>query len=350
MPDPKTFGPQVLALGIGLICGVAAYFAGLPLPWMLGPMIGNTIAAMSRLPVQGPGKLRPFVIPVIGVMLGSAITADIFGLLGAWIPTLLLLPVFLCCAATVSYTVYRRVGGYDPVTAYFSAVPGGLNEMLIVGAEAGGDERRIALAHAARILVVIIFVALFFGLVLGVSSGGRNASGWVALDAPGMADYAILAACAGIGAWLGKLVRLPAAPVFGPMILSGAAHVAGWVTVAPPSLFVIAAQITMGTIIGTRFAGATVAEVRRDIRLAAIASLGMLIVTLAFAEAVAWISGLPLAQAFLAYSPGGLTEMSLLTLAMDQDVAYVSVMHIIRITLVIAAAPLVFRLIRARRD
>ena len=346
MADRGSLWPQGLALAIGVVCGVVAFVAGLPLPWMLGPMIGNTVAAMMRAPTMGPTRLRPVVIPVIGVMLGSAITAELLGQLGSWVLTLLLLPVFLACAATLSYQVYRRIGGYDPVTAYFSAMPGGLNEMLIAGAEAGGDERRIALAHAARILVVIVFVALFFGLVLGVSSGSRGAANWIDLNALSVSDYLILAICAVAGLWLGQRARLPAAPVFGPMILSGVAHVAGWVTVPPPTLLVIAAQITMGTIIGTRFAGATVAEVRRDLGLAAIASLAMLAITLAFAEALVLLGNLPLAQAFLAYSPGGLTEMSLLTLAMDQDVAYVSVMHVIRITMVIGIAPLVFRWLR----
>lgn len=337
------YGEMGLALGIGVICGIAAYFAGLPLPWMLGPMIGNTVAAMLRAPVRGPDKLRPFVIPIVGVMLGSGVTAEVFGLLGTWGLSLLLLPIFLGCAAGLSFLVYRRIGGYDTVTAYYSAMPGGLNEMLILGGEAGGNERRIALAHAARILIVIIFVALFFGLVLGVSSGTRGASGWITLDALSVSDYVILGGCAIVGAWLGRLLRLPAAPVFGPMILSGIAHVMGWVTVAPPTLFVIAAQITIGTIIGTRFAGATLAEIRRDLGLATVASLAMLVVAVGFAELIALASGIPLSQAFLAYSPGGLTEMSLLTLALGQDVTYVSIMHVIRITFVIAAAPFVFR-------
>lgn len=323
-----------------------AYFAGLPLPWMLGPMIANTVAAMLRAPIAGPDRLRPFVIPVIGVMLGSGVTADLFGLLGTWVLTLLVLPVFLACAAGISYTVYRRIGRYDPVTAFYSAMPGGLNEMLILGAEAGGDERRIALAHAARVLIIIIFVALFFGLILGVSSGSRGAVQWIGLYQITPLDYAILGFCAVVGALLGQWLGLPAAPVFGPMILSGIAHIAGWVTVAPPTIFVIAAQITIGTVIGTRFIGATLAEIRKDIGLSAIASLLMLIAAVGFAELIVMISGIPLAQAFLAFSPGGLTEMSLLTLAMGQDVTYVSVMHIIRITLVIAVAPFVFKLTR----
>jgi membrane AbrB-like protein len=338
--------PQLAALGIGIAGGMVAYFGGLPLPWMLGPMIANTVASMLRAPIAGPDQFRLYVIPIIGVMLGSGVTAEVFGLLGSWILTLILLPIFLACAAGISYAVYRRIGQYDPVTAFYSAMPGGLNEMLILGAEAGGDERRIALAHAARILIIIVFVALFFGLVLGVSSGGRGAAPWIGLLEITARDYLILGLCAVIGAVLGKRLGLPAAPVFGPMILSGIAHVAGWVTVAPPTLFVIAAQITIGTIIGTRFAGATLGEIRRDIGLSAVASLLMLLTAVGFAEAIVWASGIPLAQAFLAFSPGGLTEMSLLTLAMGQDVTYVSIMHVIRITLVIAAAPFVFKLIR----
>ena len=348
MTQPKPALPQITAMAIGLAGGLIAYFGGLPLPWMLGPMIANTVAALLRLPIAGPDRLRGFVIPVIGVMLGAGVTAEVIGMLGLWAVTLALMPVFLAIAAFVSFSVYRRLGGYDPVTAFYAAMPGGLNEMLILGAEAGGDERRIALAHAARVLLIIIFVALFFGFFLGVTTGGQTGAPWVGLTDITAWDYAILTVCAVVGVIVGKALRLPAAPVFGPMILSGIAHVAGWVTVPPPTLLVIAAQITIGTIIGTRFVGATLAEVRRDLGLSAIASVLMLVVAVIFAEAIVLITSIPLAQAFLAFSPGGLTEMSLLTLALDQDVAYVSVMHIVRITLVIAIAPYVFRALRKR--
>ncbi|SFS19106.1 hypothetical protein SAMN05444714_2098 [Yoonia litorea] len=335
-------------MAIGISGGLIAYYAGLPLPWMLGPMIANTVAAMLRAPIAGPDQLRPVMIPIIGVMLGSGVTAEMVGQLGTWAITLALLPVFLALAAGISFAVYRRIGGYDPVTAFYAAMPGGLNEMLILGTEAGGNERRIALAHASRVLLIIIFVALFFGLFIGVTTGGQSGAAWVGLADITLVDYAILLACAVLGTVLGRRLKIPAAPVFGPMILSGVAHVLEWVTVAPPTLFVIAAQITIGSIIGSRFIGATLAEVRRDIGLSAIASTLMLAVAVVFAEGIVLLSGIPLAQAFLAFSPGGLTEMSLLTLALDQDVAYVSVMHIIRITLVIAIAPYVFALVRRR--
>lgn len=332
---------------IGVASGALAFALGMPLPWMLGPMIGTTIAAMLALPVRGPDRLRPIVIPIIGVMLGSAMTADVFDLLGNWVLTLVLLPIFLLTAAGFSYIVYRRIGGFDPVTAFYAAMPGGMNEMMLMGGEAGGDERRIALAHAARVLIVILFVVLFFALVLGVTSSGQSRT-WIALGALDFRDYAILIFCAAAGVPLANLARLPAAQVFGPMILSGAAHIVGLVAVAPPTVFVIAAQLVMGTIIGARFVGASAREISRDLGLAIVASIGMLLVAVAFALIISAASGMALSQAFLAYSPGGLTEMSLLTLSMGQDITYVSVTHIVRITFIIGIAPMVFSLLRRR--
>jgi len=332
-----------LALLLGIASGVFAYLIGMPLPWMLGPMIGNTIAAILHAPTAAPNRLRPIVIPVIGVMLGSGVTPDLVDALGDWAISFLVLPPFLIVAAGASFLFYRRVGGYDPVTAFFCAMPGGLNEMLILGAEAGGNEKRIALAHASRILLVIGFVALFFGLILGVTSGGQGGARWTGLWEVGARDYAVLAICAVAGVYLGRVLRLPAAAVLGPMLLSGVAHFFHVVDVPPPTVLVIAAQVVMGTVIGCRFLGATAREVGKDLFLGIFSTMGMLITGVGFAAVVAGLTNTDLSQAFLAYSPGGLTEMSLLAFAMGGDIAYVSITHIVRIVLVIFAAPLVFR-------
>jgi len=341
----EQYKPVLLALSIGLICGLTGNAIGMPLPWMLGPMIGNTIAALAHAPIKGPVKLRPIVVPIIGVMLGSAITPAFFADLGPWALTLVALPIILGASASVSFLIYRRFGRHDPVTAYYAAMPGGLNEMMIQGEEAGADGRKIALAHALRILLVILFVVAFFWVAMGVRTTGT--SNWIALDALTLWDYATLGACAFAGVWVGRWLRLPAAPVFGPMLLSGIAHLVGWVTVAPPSILVIIAQLVMGTVIGCRFIGSSLKDIRGDLVLGVASAMAMLIVAVICAEALAAF-GLPLAQAFLAFAPGGLTEMSLLALSMDQDPAYVSTIHLIRITLVIAAAPLVFRWVLRR--
>lgn len=337
---------QALAVALGAVSGLVASFAGLPLPWLLGSMIGTTIAAVARAPITGPNRLRPIFIPVIGVMLGSGVTSDILQRMLDFWPALVLLLPFLAVSAAVSFAIYRFVGRFDPVTAYFCAMPGGLNDMMILGEEAGGNPRRIALAHATRILIVISFVVLFYGFVLGVESQNTPGGGLVPLGLLTPADWLILGACAAIGAPIAKKLGLPAAQILGPMILSGAAHGLGLVHVAPPTLLVVLAQIVVGTVIGCRFVGATIGEIGREVLLGGGSSLAMIAVAIGFALPLVAMTGDPLDLSFLVLSPGGLTEMSLLALAMGQDVIYVSTIHIIRISIVIALAVPVFRLIR----
>ncbi len=346
--SPGSIARQVLALAIGAGAGILAYSIHMPLPWMLGAMFGTTVAAVAGAPMRSPQSIRPLVIPVIGVLLGSTLRADVLAGAAAWLPSLLLLPVFLSTAGLCGMTFYRRVGGYTPVTAFFSAMPGGLNDMVIIGGAMGGDERKIAMAHAVRILLAVTFIALFFGLVMGVSSRSGPGGGWIPLTGMPLGDLGWLAAAAVLGGWLGSATRLPAGGIVLPMLLSGVLHITDVVALPPPTILVVIAQIVMGTTVGCRFAGTAVAEIRRDLMLGVVTTGIVVSATLVFSTLVHLTTGIDLSQAFLAYSPGGLSEMSLIALAMGEDIAYVSIMHITRIVLVIFGAPLAFRLFRRR--
>jgi membrane AbrB-like protein len=161
----------------------------------------------------------------------------------------------------------------------------------------------------------------------------------------GWVDALWLVGAALLGVPLGRFLRLPAPFMLGPMIVSATIHIAGFVTIPPPDLLVIAAQIVLGVRIGVRFRGVPVSEILRDLRLGAASSVLMIFVALGFAYVNATLSDIDLSQAFLAFSPGGFVEMSLLALAMGQEVAYVSISHVIRIVLVIFGAPMAARLV-----
>ena len=51
----------------------------------------------------------------------------------------------------------------------------------------------------------------------------------------------VLMACGALGYLLAKMLRLPAAAIVGPMILSAAVHILGWTTAKPPFELVAAA-------------------------------------------------------------------------------------------------------------
>ena len=58
------------------------------------------------------------------------------------------------------------LGGLDRPTA-FVGMPGGLIQMVTLGKDFGGDERMIALAHAARIFFVVLSLPFLLQLALG---------------------------------------------------------------------------------------------------------------------------------------------------------------------------------------
>lgn len=347
LPPPADRPRVAFALALATLGGAAAAGVGLPLPWMLGPMGICAAAALAGLPVAGPAVARPVVIPVLGVMLGAGFSPEIPGQLADWAGTFALLPPFLAAGGLASWLWFRRVGGYDARTAFFCAAPGGLNEMILLGAEAGADERRIALTHSVRIFMVIALVALAFALIAGTTTAGLEAARTGLADLPPR-DAALLLACAVAGVPLARRARLPAPGLFGPMVLSAALHLTGVATAAPPSLLVGIAQLVIGTVLGCRFVGASLRDTGRDILLGAGATALLLAVTLTFAAAVALLTPAPFSQAVLAYSPGGLAEMSLLALAKNQDVAYVATAHVARIVIILLAIQPVFRALASR--
>ncbi|SLN20148.1 Putative ammonia monooxygenase [Pseudoruegeria aquimaris] len=348
---PRDLPPWLrAALTLALAAAGGGFFAwaGLPLPWMLGAMTATLLAAMRRAPLAAPDRLRGATVAVIGVMLGAGFSGDTLAHFGHWTLSLLGLLACVAISAGAVWLFLIRFGRMDPVTALFSAMPGGIVEMTEIGRQHGADEREIVLAHAARIVLVIALVALWFRVALGLEvrgvaplNGGET----------GALDIAILLACGVAGGFLGLRLGLPAPTFLGPMILSAAAHVTGLTEGSPPSWLVICAQVILGAIIGCRFLGVAPREVLRAFALSLGATLIMLAVALGFALGLHRVLGQSAEQVLLAYAPGGLTEMSLVALSMGADVAYIATHHLVRvITLLATAGSLLGWIARQLRD
>ena len=337
--DPR-LSRVMLALAIGTAGGALFWLLALPLPWMLGALIAMLGAVLAGLPVAGPDKARTAVSAVIGVMLGAGFRPELIGQLGDWALSLLVLCLYMVVAAALVVPFYRRIGGMDRKTAFFAAMPGGINDMTLIGEAMGADPRRIILAHAARIVLTVGVIAVVFRFGMGLDLTG------IALPQHGpltARDIGLLLLSGGVGVLLGQLLKLPAPALLGPMLLSAGVHVAGWTTGSVPAWLVVVAQVVLGTIMGGRFLGTPPSMVLRALWLAFWATVLMLGASVLFAVLFHGLFGQSVAQVLLAYAPGGLTEMSLVALASGGDVAYISVHHIVRISIIIAVAPLILR-------
>jgi uncharacterized protein len=336
--------PVALALGIGAAGGWLFWMLALPLPWMLGALFASMVAAVIGLPVVGPTRVRGAVVAVIGVLLGAGFTPALLQQLGGWSVTLLGLVLYLVLSLVLLMPWFRRIGGFDRETAYFAAMPGGLSEMIELAEAAGADVPKVILAQSLRIVTTVAVIAVWFRWVQGVPVGlslgqaGISELAWV--------DLALLAAAALIGSAVGLALRLPAPTLLGPMILSAALHLTAVTQSSPPVEVVILAQVVLGTVLGCRFIGIQARALVPAMGLSLGATLVMLALAVGFALGLQRLTGFGVDQVLLAYAPGGLTEMSLVALALHAEVAFVAAHHVMRILLVIVAAPLIFRLWR----
>lgn len=343
-PSRFPYAKFAAALVLGIAGGWLFAWLLLPLPWMLGPMTVCTLAALMKLPIAAPTVVRPPMSAVIGVMLGAAFSPDIATRLLGWLPTVIGLAFFVAASGIACVWYFRKVGRMDFTTAYFAGMPGGLVEMVIVGEQRGGDGRTIALVHSARILLVVMTLPFLVQAVEGVSLGVRTSPAPSIVDAPLSAELWIIA-CVVVGVMVGHVLRLPAKYLLGPMLVSALVHLSGLSDFQPPTEIVNGAQVVLGVTIGCRFLGTAPKLILRILALTAGSTVILLGMTLVFALGVAQFSNYGVVPLLLAYSPGGLAEMSLVAIAVHTEVAFVAAHHIIRIVFVMMSAGPAFALI-----
>ena len=335
-------GPVVLAIAIGGVGGFLFNWLKMPLAWMLGSCLFITIAAFAGLRVGMRVRLRQGMIIILGVLLGSGFSADLVQRLGQWAVSLGVVSLMTLTAATLCYLWLRRTTDWNRQTCYFAAMPGGLNDMTILGGAMGGEERAIALAQALRILTVVMTIPVWYRLVNGAQTSvltmahGPTGNDW--------RDYAILIACGLVGATVARTLRLPAAFMMGPMVCSAIAHLGGFTASKPPGELVAAAQVVVGAGIGCRFVGAAFDKLHKEMAASVGAAVIMIGVAVAFAKVSVAITGLNLDAVVLSYAPGGFAEMSLIGLALGIEIAMVATHHLFRLFLILLTSPVIFRL------
>ncbi|MEO0821054.1 MAG: AbrB family transcriptional regulator [Pseudomonadota bacterium] len=327
----------------------AALFAALalPLPFLLGPMFACLAAALAGFAPTAPKQLSMAMRTILGVAVGASVTPELIGRIGDFAVSVALVPVFVALIGLIGYPYFRRACGFDRVTAYYAAMPGGLQDMILFGQEAGGDARALSLVHATRVLVIVALMPILLTLIWGVPLD--NPPGRPATDIP-LSDLAVMLACALIGWKGGERIGLFGAAILGPMALAAPASLLGLTQNRPPAEAILLAQFFIGLGIGSYYTGVTAQELRRVVAAALGYCAILAILALVFAEFVTLTGAAPGMEAALAFAPGGQAEMVVLAIVAGADMTYVVTLHLSRLIIVILGAPIAMRLTRGAEN
>ncbi|MEM6489966.1 MAG: AbrB family transcriptional regulator, partial [Pseudomonadota bacterium] len=326
---------RTLAIAAG---GVALFHAlDLPLPFLLGPLAACLAAALAGASLEGPARGAYAMRTVLGLAAGASVTPAMVERLGDFLLSVALVPLFLVAAGAVGVPFFRRVCRFDAPTAYYAAMPGGLQDMVVFGTEAGGSARTLSLVHATRVGVLVAVLPAMLTLIWGRTLDALPGVPALTLP-PDQALWMLVAAVAGTLAAL--RLGLFGAPILGPLAVAAGLSLGGVLAHRPPAEAILAAQFLIGTMLATAYVGITPDELRRTV-LAALGYCAILALLSLVAAEIAHLAGVPGIDAALAFAPGGQAEMLVLALVVGADAAYVAAIHLWRLILVITGAPLV---------
>ena len=334
----RDFAETLVFAAIG---GLTFGLLGMPAGFLSGAILMVAVAALAGRPMLIPLLPMRILLVLIGISLGAVVTpATLNGLATYPLSIVVLLAAMICIS--VSGTSYlRAVHGWDKMTAYLAAAPGGLSQVMGLALELDADIRAIAIVQTTR--VAIIAVGLPAGLsLLGLVHHGARSIGGVFNPAQ-LGELAILIAASTTAALVAHRVRFPGGLLFGAMLTSAALHGSGTIHVVMPWWVTNTVMMAFGAVTGSRFAGTSLRLLAHFIG-AAFGSFAVAVaVTAIFAAVLVGILALPVAEVMIAYAPGAVDAMMLLALALNLDPVYVGAHHLTRIFFVSLAMPLLAR-------
>lgn len=334
---PPWAAQSVTILG-GAAGGLAAASFGIPAGWLSGAMLATAGLAALGVCVPLSETQRRVTLVGSGIAIGSAVTPTMLRGFAAYPATLAFMALSVAGATWSGTRLLSRLDGWSRPTAFFASVPGALSYVFSVAAETeSADLPRIAVVQVMRVFLLMGLVPL----VVAETGAPLVASAAGPID-----PFPVLLTLVVLGAGLGLLLeraRVAAGMMFGAMIVAALAHASGLAPGRPPPAFTEAAQILVGVWVGARFVGFDWALLGRSLA----ASFGSFLVAIAIAAACAGVASalfaIPFAQTLVAFSPGGLEAMSLLSIALGLDPLFVSAHHLARFILISVTLPLVLR-------
>jgi membrane AbrB-like protein len=306
-----------------------------------GLLVGLAVAIARPERFAIPERMFGAAQAVTGVTLGAYLQSSALSALGGdWLPVLLASAATLLLSLAAGWAL-ARFTPTDTRTAALGMVAGGASGIVGMADDLGGDDRLVAFMQYARVLIVVLITPVLAPIVFGHHVAGAAAvAAAPVLGHPG--DWLLVLALAPAGVLLGRAVRLPAATLLGPMLLSGAVTLSGGDFAVPPLLREVAFAL-IGLRIGLRFTVATVRLVGRLLVPVVLCVLGLLVSCFGLAVALHLTTSASLLDAYLATTPGGLYAVVAIAFGTGANTTFIVAVQGLRVVVMVVLAPVMVR-------
>jgi len=323
--------------------GLLFHFLSLPLPWMLGPLAATLIYnACSGNRASWSVYFRNAGLIVIGYSMGRSVVAETTAQMIANLPVMAAvtcLTVLFC--AGVGYITHLRTD-ISLASGILGSIPGGLAQMVLMGEEIEeADVTVVTFMQIIRVLTVVFIVPFI------ATYGIAHLSGMPVVKPAEAVRYSLAALpalfMAPAGAWLASRLRIPIPYLLGPIFTAAAVSLLGLPVPPIPALPMGAAQLLFGTYMGTIISLEKLRRFGKVLPYTLAGSVALVAFTYLIGIGLTLVTPADLLTAFLSASPGGVTEMGIVALALGADVAFVLAYHLFRVFAILLIVPPLLR-------
>jgi membrane AbrB-like protein len=323
--------------------GVALDAVGLDSAFLFAALLVGLAVALL-LPRNRTAVPRPAFIAAqatLGVMLGTFLESDsLTALAGDWLPVAVV-SVGTLVLSVAAGIVLTRTTEVDAPTGTLGMVAGGASGIVAMADELGADARLVAFMQYLRVLVVVLSIPVIVALGFPGAGAGPGPD-----DGPllaGASDWLLTAAVAVVGAWAGRLTRLPAATLLGPLLLAGTIALIWPDALTVPPFAREVAFALIGLEVGLRFTAETLRAMGRLLAPVVVAILALMAGSFLFALGLTATTSATLLEAYLATTPGGLYAVLAVAFGAGADTTFVVAVQTLRLLSLVILAPFVVR-------
>jgi uncharacterized protein len=330
----RTTAALVATFVVGCAGGYAAKLLHFPLPYMTGALIITAALGLAGAPVRALWQARTAGQFVTGAAIGTAFTPAVLGHLLLLLPVLILMSAVSIVISGVGALMLMRLAHLDRKTAFLATLPGGVIEMANVATRLDADPLPVMVLQTMRVGITVC-IAPFLAILIA-DDGLQHV---VPVDAvmPWL-DVAWLSAASLVCGLMLRLFNVVNCWFFGSIAAVALLGAFGVIEGHVPDAVLVAAQVIIGTSIGSRFQHAFLTRLSR-LLLSSFVTVPYAIGAMALVGAVSALAlGLPVATMFLAFAPAGIAEMALTGKVLGLDAALITGAQLTRILLVAAGA------------
>lgn len=321
---------RLLLFIMGLCLGSLLARLHIPIPFLLGGLLATMLckALAHRVQVSWPKQWREYALMIAGYGIGSTFTADTWNnflreLLGVTESTVVILAASFALAF-----ITAKISREQLKSCIIGMLPGGMTLSMLMAEEDDEINPNVVMVmQVIRLLGVVISVPFLVIWLLDAQVTGSS----IALPNHGGVHWLVFVPLAILGSFIAIKIHMPTPKLLGPILATAAFAVYADGVQPVPFWLMAPAQVSIGIFMGMQLDAERIIKTRRMVPFVLVGTAIMVAVSIGMANILSARYGFSLVTAFLAMAPGGIAEMSLAGMSMNEDVSVILTYQLVRV-------------------